>query len=116
MRQPVVKLTAAFAKYFSHRHIVLPAQDVENRAAGVIRQAGWTIRYHFGALDGREYVEFFAGHRMTNHRLERIYEDGESETLDVCWEFYSPEDPDGETNLVLHNRDFYRRVKELGLM
>lgn len=112
----MVKLTAAFAKYFSHWHIVLPAQDVENRAAGVIRQAGWTIRYHFGSQDEREYVEFFASHRMTNDRLERIYEDGTSETLGVSQEFYSPEDPDGETNLIVHNRDFYNRVKDLGLM
>jgi len=30
----MVKLTAAFDKYFSHWHIVLPAQDADKRAAG----------------------------------------------------------------------------------
>ena len=53
---------------------------------------------------------------LTIDWLERIYEDGETEALDVCWEFYSPHVPDGETKMIRHNREFYRKVKELGLM
>jgi len=112
----MVRLAATFRKQFSHWHISLPEQDQEIRTAGSIQQAGWTIRYHFGVEDGRECLEYFAGHRMTNDRLVRIYADGSSETLDACQEFYSPQDPDGETNMIRHNREFYRKVKELGLM
>jgi len=112
----MVKLAATFRRQFSHWGISLPEHDVQNRSPGVIHQAGWTIRYHFGDDDGREYLEYFAGHRMTNDRLVRICEDGSSETLDACQEFYSSQDPDGETNMIRHNREFYRKVKELGLM
>jgi hypothetical protein len=99
-RRPMVKLADAFRKQFSHWGISLPELDVRNRSPGVIHQGGWTIRYHFGVEDGREYLEYFAGHRMTNDRLVRICEDGSSETLDACQEFYSPQDPDGETNMT----------------
>lgn len=115
-RQHMVKLAATFRGHFSQWDTTLPAQHVENRAAGSIHQAGWTIRCHFGIQDGREYLEYFASHRMTNDRLERIYEDGTSETLDVCREFYSPQDPEGETKLIVHDREFYKKVKDLGLM
>ncbi len=80
----MVRLAATFRKQFSHWGISLPEQDAQNRSPGVIHQAGWTIRYHFGVEDGRQYLEYFAGHRMTNDRLVRICEDGSSETLDAC--------------------------------
>lgn len=111
----MLELRQAFSDRFRHWGISLPLSDIEQRASGVIHQAGWTIRYHFNTEDGREYVEFFASHRMTNDTLNRIYEDGVAELVDVCEEWSDPADPDGVQKAQAHNREFYKRVEVLGL-
>ena len=52
---------------------------------------------------------------MTNDTLTRIYEDGTTEVVGFCQEFYQANDPQAERELLEHNRAFYNRVDELGL-
>ena len=60
---------------------------------GVVRlivQRGWTIwtRFDIGAEDGRERLDYYAMHRMTNDRHVRLYADGEEEDLPAMAEGY----------------------------
>jgi len=111
----MIMLVETFQHRFRHWEISLPESDVERRAPGLIRKEGWTITYHFGSEAGREYVEFFACHRMTDDTLNRIYDDGSSEIVDVCQKVVDLSDPDWEEKLSAQNHAFYARVRELGL-
>jgi hypothetical protein len=53
---------------------------------------------------------------MTNDTLNRIYSDGQSELVDYCQEFYLADDPNAEKEFYEHNRRFYHRVEENGLL
>jgi hypothetical protein len=69
------KIREAFAAYFKDFDIALP--DVIPASGGLIRQAGWNIRYTFG----QDFLELYAMHRLTNDRHLKISEDGTVETL-----------------------------------
>lgn len=104
-----------FDEKFRPWQIELPADDLAARRRGSIQSHGWTIRYHFGSEQGRDYLEYFASHRMTNDTLNRIYEDGEEALVGFSQEFYEADNPEAEHACREHNRAFYRRVRELGL-
>lgn len=111
----MLKLARAFRHRFRHWGISLPRQDIAQRAPGRIQKEGWTISYHFGFDAGREYVEFFACHRMTDDTLNRIYDDGTHEIVGVCQKVVDLSDPNWEEKLNEQNHAFYARVRELGL-
>jgi hypothetical protein len=73
------KIREAFAAYFKDFDIHLPSEIPA--AGGLIKQAGWNIRYAVGRDGGRRYLELYAMNRMTNDRHLRVYEDGTVETL-----------------------------------
>lgn len=79
-----------FARYFESWDITLPAEAIENRQRGEIQSRGWTIHYLFGSNERGEFLDFYAAHRMTNDRHERIYTSGETESLPAIqdWLFY----------------------------
>jgi hypothetical protein len=70
-----------FREYFAHWGIVLPEADVMGRRPGEILHHGWRIQYLFGQDDEGEYLDFYAEHRMTNDRHERVHESGKTEGL-----------------------------------
>ncbi|HYF62598.1 MAG TPA: hypothetical protein VD886_07265 [Herpetosiphonaceae bacterium] len=101
-----------FADYFAHWTIALPPADVERRQRGHISAAGWSIHYLFGADERGEYLDFYATHRMTNERHERLYADGGSESLPAPLPFMvfpadaSPEDRERiQQEYYAHNRE-----------
>lgn len=108
-------IARVFRETFGHWGISLPEGDVSGRRGGSIRRRGWIINYHFGTESGREYLEYFASHRMTNDTLVRIYEDGATEQVDYCRVLYRVDDPNAKQEYFDHNRRFYERVRELGL-
>lgn len=57
----------------------------------LIVQGGWTVwtRFDIGAEDGRERLDYYAMHRMTNDRHVRLYADGEAESLPAIAEGYA---------------------------
>lgn len=69
----------AFAAYFKDFAIHLP-DDIQ-ASGGLIKQAGWNIRYAFGRDGGRSFLELYAINRMTNDRHLRIYDEGTVQTL-----------------------------------
>ncbi len=75
------RIGEAFAAYFKDFDIRLPA-DIQP-SGGLIKQAGWNIRYTLGRDGGRGYLELYAMNRMTNDRHLRIYDDGTVQTLGI---------------------------------
>jgi hypothetical protein len=83
-----------FDEYFKHWAIRLPVADLRRRHGGLIEKSGWHIHYGFGQDDAGEYLESYAGHRMTNDRHEKVYGDGRSEGLPAIADMYFvPDDP-----------------------
>jgi len=124
LKQSVRRLKAAanmqdvknvFNARFHKWGIHLPEEDLHQRKRGRIQKNGWRINYHFNSSDGKEYIEYFSSHRMTNDTLTRIYEDGEIEIVGYCQVFCQADDPQDEKEYLEHNRNFYNRVDELGL-
>ena len=106
------KIEKAFADYFRNWDICLPPGASTLKQPGQIRKAGWFISYVFGD----NYLDFFANHRMTNPRHERIHADGRIECLDTYWEFRVAGE---EEEFYVHNRKvsltripFIREIKE----
>jgi hypothetical protein len=84
-----------FDRAFSPWGIELPENKLKYRSSGFIEKS-WEIQYCFGKEDGKEYLDCYCRHRMTNDRHIRIYEDGTTNenlpTLDYY--DYDPEVPD----------------------
>jgi hypothetical protein len=112
----------AFEEYFSHWSIELPEETMATRSRGEIRQAGWTIRFLFDRDGDREYLDFYAMHRMTNDRHARIYEDGQVEHLESIWDtsVHNPEIPGDEERArreyIEHNRRVSEALKKKGFL
>ena len=104
-----------FEQRFANWEITLPERDLEQSLPGSIRKGGWTINYRFDTSEGEEYIEYYASHRMTNDTLNRIYADGKYEMVDSCQEFLLANNPEAEQAYIDHNRQFYTKVKALGL-
>ncbi len=100
-----------FAKMFGNWNIQLPPDAITLKQPGEIMQAGWLIRYVFGA----DYLDYYAQHRMTNPRHGRIHSDGRHEPLEAPHEMYViPRDSD-ESGRQKAKEDFYannRRIHE----
>ena len=76
------ELRQRFNQAFEHWEIELPIDALEPGVVWLILHRGWTIwtRYDV-AEDGREYLDYYADHRMTNDRHLRMYVDGDDEGL-----------------------------------
>jgi hypothetical protein len=105
-----------FDEIYRKWDLTLSLEDIEQGRSGSIHKNGWTINYRFGKENNTAYIEYFASHRMTNDTLNRIYADGRSECIDYCQEFYRAEDENAEKEYFEHNKNFYARVKGLGLL
>lgn len=82
----------ATARYFANWSITLPGAANALRLPGAIWDQGWQIRWVFGrGEDGREYLEFYATHRLTNDRHQRVTEDGEWSSLPALQEWVRPQ-------------------------
>ena len=89
------KIQEAFAERFSHFDLRLPDENVRERRKGSLPYgSGGRIYYVFGEEDGREYLEYYAYHRMGESH-GRIDDDGTVVGLpELCSGFcYNPEIP-----------------------
>ena len=72
-----------FNRAFANWEIKLPVEAMSLGVVWIIVQRGWTIwtRFDVGAEDGREHLDYYAMHRMTNDRHVRLYADGKEDSL-----------------------------------
>jgi hypothetical protein len=75
------QIKEVFDKVFSRWEIKIPFKNLDEKINGFIQEKGWLIQYCFGKEADKEYMDYFAEHRMTDPRHERIYEDGNTESL-----------------------------------
>ena len=77
------RLRQRFNRQFSHFEIELPVAAMSPGSVWLIVKRGWTIwtRFDIDAGDGREHLDHYSMHRMTNDSHVRWYADGEEEDL-----------------------------------
>ena len=77
------RIRQRFNRGFASWEIVLPVDAMSPGVVWFIVQRGWTIwtRFDIGAEDGREYLDYYAMHRMTGESHVRLHADGEREYL-----------------------------------
>jgi hypothetical protein len=75
------KIQESFESRFSNWEIKLPIQIIEEKINGYIKKNGWLIQYCFGKEMEKDYMDYYAEHRMTDPDHERIYEDGSTKSL-----------------------------------
>ena len=112
---PLGLIKLCFAKDFEHWGLYLPEDDVVRRRRGKICEAGWAVWYLFGKGNDEEYLDYYAGHRMTNDSHVRIFEDGRCEGLPAIPDFrVGSSDPKEDARLEAEWRTECLRVaKEL---
>src|SRR5688500_4841682 len=98
------KIKETFEQRFERWQIQLPSDDLANHRNGSIRQQGWLINYRFGREDNRDFLEYFASHRLTNDTFNRIWQDGTAEIIGYCQEFFLADNPEAEQAYLEHNR------------
>ena len=85
-----------FNNHFKNWDIQFPENDMNDRKNGFINKAGWLIQYCFGKENGIEYLDYYSSHRMTDDDHIRIYENGETKTLETFRISYLTDTPEPE--------------------
>lgn len=107
-------IEAKFAERFRNWALTLPDPDVTGRRAGCLTVQGWTIHYRFGSDKEGEYLDYYASHRMTDDRHERLYESGRSAHLPAIVSFRQVSaDPTEDARL---ETKYFRTNQEVGRM
>ena len=89
-------LSKAIQKSFNFR---LPEEYLANRKRGFFEKDDRSIKFCFGNKNGKEYMDYFCEHRMTNIRHGRIFEDESEEILPAPDYFiYDNNDPEDYKN------------------
>ena len=119
------QLRQRFNRAFAHLETELPVDAMSPCVVWQIVQRGWTIwtRFDIGAGDGREHLDYYAVHRMTNDRHVRLYADGEEEGLPAMAEGYvirqgatETERKEARRKYFAHNRAVERLLVEKGFV
>lgn len=106
-----------FLEYFAHWNIELSDEAISHLNQGQIVQivkAGWTIKVLFGEDSQGEFMDFYAGHRMTNDRHLRVYVDGTVEGLPALHEGrICSDDPEEDERLEREFKSTNRKIMDL---
>jgi hypothetical protein len=78
------RIKEIFDETFSDWDIKLP----EEKENGFIQEHGWLIQYCYGKEGEKEYLDYYASHRMSNDTHKRIYEDGSAKDLPAFYTIY----------------------------
>ena len=107
-------IESSFNDDFANWEICLPPNALEKRHRGKIVQAGWLIWYLFGCDEEGEYLDYYACHRMTSDRHDRIYADGHRSNLPTVCEFrVCSDDPEEDARL---KAEYYAENKKIARM
>ena len=119
------KLRQWFNRVFANWEIELPVDAMSPGVVWQIVQRGWTIwtRFDIGADDGREHLDYYAIHRMTNDRHVRLYVDGDEEGLPAMAEGYvipqgatETEREEARRKYLAHNQAVEKLLDEKGFV
>ena len=106
-----------FKDYFANWNIELSVEAISHLNQGQIVQivgAGWTIKVLFGEDSHGEFMDFYAGHRMTNDRHVRVYVDGIVQSLPALLEGrICSDDPEEDERLEQKFQSTNRKIMKL---
>lgn len=107
----------SFKKYFAPWNIELSEEAISHLNQGQIVQivgTGWTIKVLFSEDSQGEFMDFYAGHRMTNDRHVRVYVDGTVEGLPALHEGrICSDDPEEDERLEQEFQSTNRKIMDL---
>lgn len=112
-----------FNRAFAHWEIKLPDEAMSLGVVWIIVQQGWTIwtRFDVDAEGGREHLDYYAMHRMTDDCHVRLYADGEEESLpaieSICVypkDATAAEEEAAESKYFAHNQAVEKLLEEKG--
>lgn len=110
------EIQKVFVERFSHFDLRLPDENLRERRKGPIPYGGsGRIYYIFGREGEREYLEFYAYHRMGDDPA-KIYEDGEGVGLpELCSMYgYDPKVPgDKERKRAEMEKEYRETLQDL---
>ena len=119
------RLRQRFNRNFAPWEIELPVEAMSPGSVWLVVERGWTIwtRIDVEAEAGRDRLDYYAMHRMTDDRHVRLYAGGEEESLPVMTGgFGYPEDATGaereatRANMLAENRAVERLLEEKGFV
>ena len=99
-----------FEKGYAHWELTIPPESVTAREQGGFVNKGWTIFFKFGVENDVEYMDYYASHRMTNDRHERLYADGRSRGLPTYQEMHRVVESEEENERITQDFYAYNRV------
>lgn len=86
---PLQTIPERFSEHFAAHDIHHPKENVRERRKGSLPYGSGRIFFVFGEENGREFLEYYAHHRIGGDSHHRIYEDGAEESLDELITFYT---------------------------
>ena len=108
---------------FANWEIELPDDAMSPGLVCLIVQRGWTIwtRFDVATEDDREYLDYYAMHRMTNDRHVRLYADREEEYLPAMEGLYiqggtAEEEKAARHKFFAYNQGVDKLLKEKGFV
>ncbi len=119
------QLRQRFNRAFADWGIELPFEALSPGIVWLVVQRGWTIwtRFDIGGEDGRERLDYYAAHRMTNDRHVRMYADGEQEYLPAMMDHYvvpqgatAAEENEARDEYLAHNQTIEKLLEEKGFV
>lgn len=112
-----------FNRHFAHWNIELPVDALPPGQVWSILQRGWSIqlRFYTDTEDGRNHLDYYAMHRMTNDRHCRMYADGDEESLPAMEYMYAipanateEEEEEAQAKYIARNQEIGKLLEEKG--
>lgn len=118
-------LRQIFNRDFGNWDIELPDEALTKDDVWLIVQRGWTIwtRFDSSDEDQREYLDYYAIHRMTNDRHVRLYSNGDVKALPTMSQGYvipngasKEEQEELEAKYTAYNQSVEELLNEKGFL
>lgn len=108
-------IALVFKEHFKNWDIELPIESIEAGSKDNIVKHGWSISFLFGKKNGKEYLDYYAMHRMTNDSHVRIWESGTVTNLPAVFDVYgfNPDIPGDEEKKQQRYYSHNKKVKQL---
>jgi hypothetical protein len=79
--QYLEKIQTVFMKTFQGSDLKVPEENLRERTGSSIPWGSGRVMFIFGKEEGREYLEYYAHHRIGGDSHAKIFDDGETVSL-----------------------------------
>lgn len=112
--KPLEKIRQTFTQLFAKTNLRLPEENLRERRPGSLPWGSGRVLFVFGKEDGREYLEYYAHHRIGGDSHGKIADDGMHASLPVLCSAvcFNPEIPGDEEKKRREMEAEYRKTWE----